>query len=63
MKTCDDIIKDFKLGIDHCHSCHAELDEGYLDPQPIIINGITYDTPCCSVDSMLSEKNIGYEYA
>lgn len=62
MKTCDDLIKDFNLDITHCYSCHDEIDEGYQDRGPIIINGVKYDTPCCSVFDILRKKGIKFDY-
>lgn len=61
MKTCDDLIKDFDLNAEHCNSCHDEIDEGYQDPQPIIINGVKYDTPCCSVNRALCDKGVRFD--
>jgi len=62
MKSCNDLIQDFNLKVNHCEFCHDELDAGYVDHQPIIINGAKYGTPCCTVMDELKKSNIPYDY-
>lgn len=62
MKSCYDLEKDFDLKCGHCDICHEEIDDGIIDPQPVIINGVKYETPCCNVLCALEFNKIEYDY-